>query len=311
MIKINTQKPSPDAGYFEKNFPKLMAFRHKDYMWGRMAVAAAGTVLTLLFAADAFFFHSSNGELVDYVKVVGIIFLTTVLRKTILRLLEAADKTNVVQFVEPPHNPEESTWVRLGFWLPFGQRRGLNGFISRTTECFFIALMAFALIGMCVRGEVFELPGFVPQIFAKVTFPVESWLALGIAEIALIISWLNNSIFLMRYAKVRNAVTGTLGKVLGGRSLLKAIGLEAFEFFQEKKAQDPDCHNEALATEVVAKVMLSAHPDKEAFRKDYDELFVMLVAELNKNSYDTSNVELLVKFLDARIEEIKKRTKPS
>ena len=92
MVTNSVQPKTSIPDFFVKNWAKLMSFRHKDYMWSRISVAAAGTVLTFYFAVDAFFFHHSDGELFDYIKVVGLITIMEVCRKSFLRLLELRDK---------------------------------------------------------------------------------------------------------------------------------------------------------------------------------------------------------------------------
>ena len=268
MAHADKVKHASDAGYFEKNFAKLMSFRHKDYMWSRILAALAGSVITCYFTADAFYFHASDGGLIDAIYVFGIIVLMAVLRKTVLRLLELHDKGRVSYLVEPPHNPGESRWVRIGFRLPFGQRRGLNGFMSRTTEGYFIMLMTSALIGKCVRGGIFVLPAMVPQIFSEVTFPVESWLALLVIESALVLSWINNSIFLMKYPQVREALLGILQEYLLGHHSVEVVAVQVAEHFRKRGGNNG---KECCGDDVAEKLLALLPPEKTKEKVSIEE----------------------------------------
>lgn len=293
MSKVTSKSSSP-SGYFEKNFAKLMSFRHKDYMYSRIFEALAGVVLTAYFFCDALFFHGSDGGLIDYIYVVAVIFFITVLRKTILRLLEAADKSKVVSFVEPSHNPEESWWVRFGFWLPFGRRRGLNGFISRTSELFFILLMIFALLAKCVKSGIVTLPSFVPIFFSEVTFPVESWIALSIAEVALVISWVNNSLFLMKYASVRKTIGETIKGLPNVQRLSMYLPLQIFKLLNSGISEGGERPCDENTANDLAHQILSQYSDAVLTKDQKSALHSDLVRIICEENSPVAIMEFLV-----------------
>ncbi len=238
-------------GYFEKNIARLKEFQLWFYMLSRVLMLTAGHVLAGFYLFDAWYFHSVTGVENKYVTVTAVIFLANGLRKLILRVIQMNDKLNTIQVKEDHHDPLENRWIRRISFVPYGMRRGLVGAIALATETFFVAHMLFAWIAVGINNDLFVLSGQFPFMFKPVSlhdwsFPQNSLYALGIALGALGLSWLNHSIFVLRYPKVRNAALGVASQVAGLiKGPLGGAASKLLELAQKVDAEvDKEAHGE-------------------------------------------------------------------
>ncbi len=220
MATTKTPEDDLPKGYFEKNIARLKEFQLWFYMLSRVLMLLAGHVLAGFYLFDAWYFHSTSGVENKYITVTAIIFLANGLRKFILRLIQMNDKLNTMQVREDHHDPLENPWIRRISFVPYGMRRGLVGALALATEAFFVGNMLFAWIAVGINNDLFVLSGHFPFVFKPVSlhewsFPENSLYALVIALGALALSWLNHSVFVLRYPKVRNAAIGVASQMAG------------------------------------------------------------------------------------------------
>lgn len=258
--------PKPEKGFFEKNFMKLKFFQHLYYMLSRNVVALTGVVLTGFYFWDAAYFHTADGVPEKYLLVSALIFFANALRKLVLRLIDFRDKTAILRLPEVPHDPAEPWWMRLGFRLALGQRRALIGFIAFTTEAFFAILMLFSWIALGVNEGLFMVSGnfpFImrPIVLEELTFPENSWMGLSIALGALALSWVNNSIFLMKYPQVRKVFADTFKDLPHVEHLAFYFPSQLFKALRASISVESGSPCEGGQAEEIARKILSVYPD--------------------------------------------------
>lgn len=244
--------PMPDKeGYWERNYARLAAFSHRRYMVSRILFAKAWLVVAGFFAVDAFIIHGSKGTIRDITFAFILFVVGNWVRRTKLRGLQVPNENVRDVEVKPRYDPKEPWWVRLGFRLPFFQRRGLTGFMALLNETFFLVLMAAGLYAQLVTAGMRE---FLPHIFSEVTFPVDSWMLLAIMVGAEVGSWINNAIFLLKYPKVQEALLKTLRDYLGNdhSTPSKTVALQLVDVLRARSDIKRDCDPE----EISAKLML-------------------------------------------------------
>ena len=267
-MATNVQVPEdPGKGYFEKNFARLKEFQHYFYMISRIVMVLVGGVLAGFFLFESWYFHSPTGVANKYLWVTGSIFLASGLRKSVIRLIQLGDNLKTQKVEEKPYDARESVWMRIGFRMPFGIRRGLVGAIALCTEAFAAILMLFSWISAGLNHGLFMLSNQFPFVMKPValidwTFPENFHFALMIALGALGISWINHLVFVLKYPKVRNAALGVASQVAGLiKGPLGGAVSKLFEFGQKIDAQITSADQEALAAKLIE--VIDAHVKKE------------------------------------------------
>lgn len=260
--------------YFEKNFAKLKAFLYRDYMVSRIWVAASGTIMTLYLLLETFFPASRDEKYIEFLLITAIIFLFNQLRKSMIRAVQQREEEGVMEKVRPRKIAREPWWIRIGYRLPFFQRRGLTGFIALSTEAFFIFLMSAALAAKGARADLYGLP----PLWMRAELPDNSWMALAITEVALLLSWMNNSLFLLKIPEVRQKVSEVFKNAPSGNNLALYFPMHLLaKFFEDHREKRPCDQGAATA---IAQEIMKGYRGRNMFSERQAELLERYLADV-------------------------------
>lgn len=312
MFIIKNQKIESDAGFFEKNFLKLKSGKLWEYIISRAIMSLTGVTLGMYFIRDAVYVHSVDGVPHSVIFVVAIIFFMNGVRKMVWGFIKLRDAAWDNSVVEKPHHPTETVWQRIGLRFPIGQRRHLVSVMALLAEALAFMLLLSSLVSKGINEHLFELSlsfPFVLKPFAwsNIELPVNLWEGLLITSGALLISYINNSLFITKIPQVRKSIFGTAERMLSERSMLKSIGLELVGFFDRREAGKSEVEDAVSYSESIARMVLALHRDVEPTNKHYNVLLNSLVTELNRNEYAVSSIPLLLRFVDNQLVELKRK----
>lgn len=277
-----TGVPRSGKGYFEKNFSKLKHYQHLWYMWARIIMFwLVATSFTGFYVWDAFYLHHPDGVPMKYVYVAGLIIMLTVLRKTVIRLIKLKEQTSHVLIEEEPYDPWEPWWMHLGFRATIF-RRGLIGAMTLATEAFAGSLMLLSWVAVGVQHELFVLSTQFPFVFKPVSIgdiamPSNMWMAIAIGAIALGLTWVNNSLFLLKYPQVREPILRMLEDYLIGKSPARAVAQQVLDQVRRRGGEKKECCPEELAARIV--LLLRASPARK-YTPAHEEKVQELVREV-------------------------------
>lgn len=281
-IMAQTNLTPASRGYFEKNFSKLKHYQHLWYMWARIIMFwLVATSFTGFYVWDALYLHSPDGVPMKYVYVAGLVILLTVLRKTVIRLIQLKEQTSHITIDEDPYDPWEPWWMHLGFRATI-VRRGLIGTMTLATEAFAGALMFFSWVAVGINHGFFDFSAHFPFVLRPIDakdimLPENTWMAVAIGGIALGLTWVNNSLFLLKYPAVREPLLHMLEDYLIGKSPARTVAREVLDLARRRGNEKKECCPEELAARIV--LLLRASPPRK-YTSEHEEKVRELVREI-------------------------------
>ena len=309
MATKREQKPASTAGFFEKNFLKLKEGKLWEYITSRIITFIIGVTLGLLFIRDAAYIHSPTGISHGIIFIVAIIYFMNGVRKMAWGLVKMNDAAWDSSVAEKPHQRGESYWQRFFLRFPAGQRRHLINRQVLAFEALAAAFLVLYFVSSAIKDNLFLLSWDFPFILNTQLFswsswqvPVNYWEGLLVGSGAVIMSLLNNSLFLTKIPQVRSVLAETLKGIPGTeRHLAVYLPMQLFSAIwggdRRKKGRLVD-KDEAFG---VARDVLDAYPE-HVISTEHKALLLPELVEVISAEHDYN---ALLSFLRKRFAELK------
>ncbi len=305
----NPHEPGPQAGYHEKNFSKLKQGKLWEYIASRSITFFFGITLGFLFIRDAAYAHSEAGVPQSIIFVGGIIFFMNGLRKMMWGLVKMNDAAWDSTEVERPHQRHETFWQRFFLRLPIGQRRHLINRQSLAGEGLACVILIAYAISLGINDHLFVLSSEFPFVLNHALFswsgwqfPENLWEGLVISSVAVIMSYINNSLFLTKIPQVRRVLTETLKGLPYVERLAFFFPLQLFNAVKGMREGATRGNYDEQSAHDVATSILSEYPEEVVSTSHKEKLLPLLVGEIRRDANPTS----VFKFFIAQLALLKR-----